>query len=123
MIWFRLSADGRVRSIERMDARDAVLNLGAGEALLEFDADAPYRTHRWDWDRREWVDPAETPDPHDWRFMRRTGYSELIGDQLGVLMKLARAGLDGRPPSPEDRAEFEALERRITELKTDHPKD
>jgi hypothetical protein len=118
--WFRLDPDGNVVGLAEGDRVLAEMNLGAGEYLMPADPAVNPRRDRWAGER--WVTRAAAPRPEDdHQIMRRTGFPTL-GEQIGVLMKIAAALVSGEPVDAATRAEFDALIAQIAAVKAAHPK-
>lgn len=121
--FFRCEPDGRVVGITEAAESDARRNLKPKQFLVSFDAAVDYRAQRYDRGKKAWVARSDVKEPvDDPLFMRRTGYSTLQGDQLGVLMKLAGYALAGEPVPADVRAEFAAVQARIEGIKAAYPK-
>lgn len=123
--FFRCDEDGRVVGITDADEAVARRNLtGVGHFLLPFDSAVDPRQQRYDRRKKAWVARDDTASPleDDPIFMRRTAYSTMQGDQVGVLMKLAGYALAGEPVPDAVRAEFDALQKRIGTIKATYRK-
>lgn len=126
--FFRVDgATGYVTGISQMSEEDATANLGVGEVLLPFDSGVNWKLQKWDFVTTSWVARTPPPDPsEDPLFNRTTAYSEIVGDQIGAMMKVINDLLAANPslkatlPSGT-AAEFDGVAAQVDEIKDNFP--
>lgn len=108
------------------DEATARMNLRDGEILVPENPEIDLREVKYDRRKKAWVPRKSLPKEYrledDYRYMRRTGLQDLIGDQVGVLMKIAGYALAGEPVPADVRAEFKAVTDKIEAIKGEHKK-
>lgn len=119
--FFRVDiSSGEIRGIATMSFDEALDNLPADQRLIAFDQDINPDFKRWDQANLAWVDkPLPPPMPYD--KMRWTGFSGLMPDQMGAVMKIMGRFVRGEQPTEAEIAEFEHVEAAIDNIKFDHP--
>lgn len=119
--FFRVSTvTGRITGMNDMDRELAESCLSPGEILMPWREEVSPHNHRYDFRQRRWV--ALDEEPVDYRLMRRTGYSEFLGDQIGVMMEIIQYIIKGEAVPTNLIEEHNRLCDQISAIKAEHPK-
>jgi hypothetical protein len=119
--FFRVSTvTGKITGMNDMDRELAESCLSPGEVLMPWSETVSAHNHRYDFRQRRWV--VLDQEPVNYRLMRSTGYSEIIGDQIGCMMEIIQYILKGEPVPERLATEHQRLMDRIQAVKLENPR-
>ena len=120
--YFRIGTeDGKIRGVMTMTFASAMKNLAKDEAVVRFDASVNPKYSHWDFGTENWITDFVEPEI-SYRQMRQTAFSEITGDEIGVMMQIIHYILKEEPVPEELVKEYQRLMEKIQAVKLDHPK-